>query len=100
MEGRKRNPVFPAPEALAPAAGPKRAPGINEKAGPGTDSEMIEKAGPEKAPAAGKAGPEGVPPGNPSEGSKRENKNRGGVASPFPRSAAAFPGKVKSRAAL
>ena len=61
MEGRKRNPVFPAAEALAPAAGPKRAPGINEKAGPGTDSEMIEKAGPEKAPAAGKAGPEGVP---------------------------------------
>lgn len=60
MEGRKRNPVFPAAEALAPAAGPKRAPGINEKAGPGTDSEMIEKAGPEKAPAAGKAGPEGV----------------------------------------
>ena len=42
MDSRKRNPIPPAPEALPPAAGPKRAPGINEKAGPGTESEMIE----------------------------------------------------------
>ena len=40
------------------------------------------------------------PLGNPPEGSKRENKKGGGIASPFPRSAAVFPGKAEPPAAL